>query len=385
MPFGGATDMVLPNLSEYREQVRNFILTEGEVFARQLDTEKRIPDLLLKRLRELALPRLTLPREYGGEGLKLQEYFPILEECAKSHGTIRILVHGINTMWRPMAYASKALKDRWFPAIAAGDAIPAFALTEPDTGTGADIGTVAVRRGDTYYLTGKKHLITFADIADVFTVVACTDRSKGGAGISAFLVPRNTPGFTVTLMPEMMGMKGSEHGILEFRDAPVPAANLIGQEGQGLEIVLRGFLDQSRAAIAQSCVGIAQRSLELAVEFAKQRVTFGKPIAERQAIQMMLAEMATAIQAGRHLVMDAARRFDAGLPLPKEAAMAKVFCLEMVGQVTDKALRIFGGRGLTTAYPIERLYRDARALWFEEGTAEIQKTVIARDLLHGHP
>lgn len=377
--------MALPDLARYRDEVRNFILTEGEVFARQLDTEKRIPDLLMKRLRELALPRLTLPREYGGEGLKLQEYFPILEECAKSHGTIRILVHGINTMWRPMAYASKALKDRWFPAIAAGDAIPAFALTEPDTGTGADIGTVAVRRGDTYYLTGKKHLITFADIADVFTVVACTDRSKGGAGISAFLVPRDTPGFTVTLMPEMMGMRGSEHGILEFRDAPVPAANLIGQEGQGLEIVLRGFLDQSRAAIAQSCVGIAQRSLELAVEFAKQRVTFGKPIAERQAIQMMLAEMATAIQAGRHLVMDAARRFDAGLPLPKEAAMAKVFCLEMVGQVTDKALRIFGGRGLTTAYPIERLYRDARALWFEEGTAEIQKTVIARDLLHGHP
>jgi alkylation response protein AidB-like acyl-CoA dehydrogenase len=377
--------MALPALSEYREQVRSFILTEGETFARQLDAEKRIPDLLLKRLRELGLPRLTLPREYGGEGLKLQEYFPILEECAKSHGTIRILVHGINTMWRPMAYASKNLKDRWFPAIAAGEAIPAFALTEPDTGTGADIGTVAVRRGDTYYLTGKKHLITFADIADVFTVVACTDRAKKGAGISAFLVPRDTPGFTVTLMPEMMGMKGSEHGILEFRDAPVPAESLIGQEGQGLEIVLRGFLDQSRAAIAQSCVGIAQRSLELALEFAKQRVTFGKPIAERQAIQMMLAEMATAIQAGRHLVLDAARRFDAGQPLAKEAAMAKVFCLEMVGEVTDKALRIFGGRGLTMAYPIERLYRDARALWFEEGTAEIQKIVIARELLHGHP
>jgi alkylation response protein AidB-like acyl-CoA dehydrogenase len=198
-------------------------------------------------------------------------------------------------------------------------------------------------------------------------------------------VERNTPGFTITLMPEMMGMKGSEHGILEFRDAPVPAEHLIGQEGEGLTIVLRGFLDQSRAAIAQSCVGIAQRSLELAADFAKQRVTFGKPIAERQAIQMMLAEMATAIHAGRLMVMDAARRFDAGLPLAKEAAMAKLFCLEMVGQVTDRALRIFGGRGLTMAYPIERLYRDARALWFEEGTAEIQKTVIAREVLYGRP
>ncbi|MEK7878980.1 MAG: acyl-CoA dehydrogenase family protein [candidate division NC10 bacterium] len=377
--------MALPKLEEYREQVRSFIQTEGEAFARQLDAEKRIPDGLLKRLRELGLMRLTFPREYGGEGLRLQEYFPILEECAKSHGTIRILVHGVNTMWRPMSYARKPLKDRWLTAIAAGEAIPAFALTEPDTGTGADIGTTAVRRGDTYYLTGNKHLITFADIADVFTVVACTDRSKGGAGISAFLVERNTPGFSMTMMPEMMGMKGSEHGILEFREAPVPAGNLLGEEGQGLEIVLRGFLDQSRAAIAQSCVGIAQRSLELAADFTKQRVTFGKPIAERQAIQMMLAEMATGIHAGRLLVMDAARRFDAGQPLAKEAAMAKVFCLEMVGEVTDRALRIFGGRGLTTAYPIERLYRDARALWFEEGTAEIQKTVIAREVLYGHP
>lgn len=377
--------MALPALAEYREQVRSFILTEGEAFARQLEADRRTPDALIKRLRELGLLRLTLPREYGGEGLKLREYFPILEECAKSHGTIRILVHGVNTLWRPLGYASKARKARWLPAIAAGEVIPAFALTEPDTGTGADIGTTAVRRGDTYYLTGKKHLITFADIADVFTVVACTDRSKRGAGISAFLVERNTPGFTITLMPEMMGMKGSEHGILEFREAPVPAENLIGEEGQGLDIVLRGFLDQSRAAIAQSCVGIAQRSLELAVDFAKQRITFGKPIAERQAIQMMLAEMATGIQAGRHLVMDAARRFDEGLPLAREAAMAKFFCLEMVGRVTDKALRIFGGRGLTVAYPMERLYRDARALWFEEGTAEIQKMVIARDLLYGHP
>ena len=377
--------MALPKLEEYREQVRSFILTEGEAFARQLDAERRIPDALLKRIRELGLMRLTFPREYGGEGLRLQEYFPILEECAKSHGTIRILVHGVNTMWRPMSFARKPLKDRWLTAIAAGEAIPAFALTEPDTGTGADIGTTAVRRGDTYYLSGNKHLITFADIADVFTVVACTDRSKGGAGISAFLVERDTPGFTMTMMPEMMGMRGSEHGILEFREAPVPAENLLGQEGDGLEIVLRGFLDQSRAAIAQSCVGIAQRSLELAADFTKTRVTFGKPIAERQAIQGMLAEMATGIHAGRLLVMDAARRFDAGEPLAKEAAMAKLFCLEMVGEVTDRALRIFGGRGLTTAYPIERLYRDARALWFEEGTAEIQKTVIAREVLYGHP
>ncbi|MBX6377950.1 MAG: acyl-CoA dehydrogenase family protein [Clostridia bacterium] len=377
--------MAIQDLAIYRQQVATFIATEGEAFARQLEAEKRIPDALMRRLRELGLLRLTIPKEYGGEGLKLQEYFPILEECAKSHGTIRILVHGINTLWRPLAYAGETQRNRWLTAIASGEAIPAFALTEPDTGTGADIGTMAVRRGDTYYLTGKKHLITFADMAHVFTVVACTDRSRRGEGVSAFIVERNTPGFTITLMPEMMNMKGSEHGILEFRDAPVPAENLIGREGDGLTIVLRGFLDQSRAAIAQSCVGIAQRSLDLATEFAKQRVTFGKPIAERQAVQAMIADMATEIHAGRLLVMDAARRFDEGLPLAREAAMAKLFCLEMVGRVTDRALRIFGGRGLTVAFPIERLYRDARALWFEEGTAEIQRTVIAREVLYGHP
>ncbi|MGK2940742.1 MAG: acyl-CoA dehydrogenase family protein [Immundisolibacter sp.] len=182
-------------------------------------------------------------------------------------------------------------------------------------------------------------------------------------------------------MPELMGMRGSEHGVLEFDAVPVAESDLIGEEGQGLEVALRGFLDQSRAAIAQTCVGLAQRALELAIEFASQRVTFGKPIAERQAIQMKLAEMTTAIAAGRHLALDAARRFDAGATITLEAAMAKLHGIEMVGKVTDDALRIFGGRGLTTAYPIERIYRDARTLWFEEGTAEIQKTVIARELL----
>ncbi len=377
--------MALPDLAAYRDQVRRFVLTEGEGFARELEADRRLPPGLLPRLRELGLLRLTLPREYGGEGLPHREYFPILEECAKGHGTLRLLVHGVNTMWRPLAAARAPLRERWLTAIAAGTAIPGFALTEPDTGTGADIGTTAVRRGDTYYLTGRKHLITFAELADVFTVVACTDRSRGARGISAFVVDRNTPGLTARPMPELMGLRGSDHGILEFRDAPVPAEHRIGEEGEGLALVLRGFLDQSRAAIAISCVGLAQRCLELATEFAKTRVTFGKPIAERQAIQMMLAEMATAIQAGRLLAMDAARRFDEGLPIAKEAAMAKLFCLEMVGQVTDRALRIFGGRGLSAEYPVERLYRDARALWFEEGTAEIQKTVIARELLTGRP
>lgn len=172
--------MALPPLPDYLAQVREFMSTEGEAFAGQIEAERRLPPTLLPRLRELGLTRLTLPREFGGEGLSLQDYFPILEECSKGHGSIRILVHGINTMWRPLAYARASVRSRWLTAIAAGEAIPGFALTEPDTGTGADIGTVAERRGQTWYLSGRKHLITFADIADVFTVVACTDRTRGG-------------------------------------------------------------------------------------------------------------------------------------------------------------------------------------------------------------
>lgn len=373
--------MSLPPLDEYRATVRAFMRTEGETFAARIESDGQLPPELLARVRELGLHRLTLPREYGGEGLRLQDYFPILEECSRGHGSVRILVHGINTMWRPLAHAQPPVRAHWLGAIAAGRAIAGFALTEPDTGTGADIGTTAERRGDTWYLTGRKHLITFADLADVFTVVACTDRARGGGGISAFVVPRDAPGLRITHMPDMMGMRGSAHGLLEFDAVAVAHGQMVGAEGRGLEVALRGFLDQSRAAIAQTCVGLAQQALDLAIAFAGERVTFGKPIAARQAVQIKLAEMATAIAAGRHLALDAARRFDAGESITLEAAMAKLHGIEMVGKVTDEALRIFGGRGLTRAYPIERIYRDARTLWFEEGTAEIQKTVIARELL----
>lgn len=368
--------MALPPLPAYLDQVRAFIAGDGETFATEIERTGAVPPALLARVRELGLTRLTLPREYGGEGLSLTDYFPILEACAQGHGSLRILVHGINTMWRPLAYATPDLRQGLLTAIATGRCVPGFALTEPDTGTGADIGTRAQREGDTYYLTGRKHLITFADIGDVFTVVA-----GAPGGISAFVVQRGAPGFSITYMPPMMGMRGSEHGVLEFDRTPVPVSHRLGEEGQGLEVALRGFLDQSRAAIAITCVGLAQRALDLSVAFAKERVTFGRPIAQRQAIQMHLAEMATDIAAARHLAMDAARHYDAGQPLTTQAAMAKLFGLEMVGRVTDAALRIFGGRGLTTAFPIERIYRDARTLWFEEGTAEIQKTVIARALL----
>jgi acyl-CoA dehydrogenase len=196
-----------------------------------------------------------------------------------------------------------------------------------------------------------------------------------------FLVPKDAPGLTIEMQPDGMGLHGCGHGELKFRDCRVPDTALVGEEGQGLNQALRGFLDVSRISIGASCVGMAQRALDLATDFSKRRITFGKAIATRQAMQMLIAEMVTDVMAARLLVMDAAARVDRGEPATSAAAMAKLFGLEMVGRVTDRSLQIFGGIGYLKTHAIERVYRDARAVRFEEGTAEIQKTVIARDWL----
>ncbi len=312
----------------------------------------------------------------------MSEYVSILEIVAQTHGSIRMVVHVHNGLWRLLdRYGTEEQKERYLTRWATGEVKLAFALTEPDAGTGTDIRTEARRIHDGWVLNGRKWLITFADIADAFVVVAYTDRTLGMHGISAFLVPRTAPGLRITLQPEEMGLLGTGHGVLEFEDCRIPTEALLGREGEGLQMVLRGFLDVSRISIAASCVGLAQRAVELARDHARRRVTFGKPLAERQAIQFMLAEMAVDVQAARLLVWEAAQRVDAGEACTTEAAMAKLFGLEMVGRVTDQALRICGGIGYLRGHPIERIYRDARALWFEEGTAEIQKLVIARALL----
>jgi alkylation response protein AidB-like acyl-CoA dehydrogenase len=295
-----------------------------------------------------------------------------------------MIVHVHNGLWRLVhGYGSPEQKRRLLGGWARAERKLAFALTEPDTGTGADIGTTARRDGDAWVLDGRKWLITFADVADEFVVVAYTDRAKRQEGISAFLVPRGAPGFTITDQTYGMGCYGTGHGLLEFRDCRVPADAMLGREGDGLRMVLRDFLDVSRISIGVACLGMAQRALDLAVAHAKRRVTFGKPIADRQAVQIMLAESAVDLEAARLLVYDAARRADAGLAFTTQASMAKLFGLEMVGRVTDRCLQVFAGIGYLRESPIERIYRDARAVRFEEGTAEIQKLVIARDLLQG--
>ncbi|MCL6549377.1 MAG: acyl-CoA dehydrogenase family protein, partial [Alicyclobacillus sp.] len=321
--------------------------------------------------------RMTLPEWAGGFGLSLAQYFPVLEEVARCHGSIRMVVHAYNSLWRPVGQGRPEQQQEWLPKVARGEALVAFALTEPGNGTGIDLQTTAVYDNGYFVLNGKKHLITFAEEASVLVVIAKTDPTAGRQGLTAFLVHKGTPGLTLDPMPEMMGDKGCSHAVLTFNNCRVPEADVLGEVGQGFDVALRGFLDQSRACIAQSGVGVAQQALDEAVAYVRRRTTFGKPLSSRQAVQMRIAEMATAVQAGRLLCREAARKFDEGQDISVVASMAKGFAIKMVRDVTDGALQLFGGIGYAVGSPVERLYRDARSLWFEEGTIEMQNMTIA--------
>ena len=372
---------IAEDLDGYSAFVKTFRETTLDPLSDEIEDSGHFPPDILRILGDADLLRLTLPTEYGGHGLSFSEYWPILEEVAKSHGSLRLLVHAANGFWRMIHnYGTTEQKQTYLTEVARGERYLGFALTEPGNGTGADLKSEARKEGDQWIVNGKKHLISFADLADPFHIFAYTDRSKGHEGVSAFLLHRDTPGFEIEHMPPTMGLRGSEHGIFHMDDATLPADNLLGDVGQGLEIAF-SFLEVSRLGIAASCLGLSQRFLELTTAFAKERVTFGKPLAERQAIQGYLAEMAVDVHALRSVVADAGRKFDQGVPIPAEASIAKLFGLESVGRVSDRGILVFGGIGYTRKHPIERMYRDARAMWFEEGTPTIQKLVIARTVL----
>jgi alkylation response protein AidB-like acyl-CoA dehydrogenase len=372
---------IAENLDRYKEFVRDFRERTLDPLSEEIETSGQLPDDIVRILADADLLRLTLPREYGGEGLCFSEYWPILEEVAKAHGSLRLIVHAGNGFWRMIHnYGNREQKQKYLPEVARGDRFLGFALTEPDVGTGADMKSEARMEGNNWIINGKKQLISFADLADPFHTFAYTDDSKGHEGVSAFLLDRDTSGFEIEHMPPTMGLRGSEHAIFHMNDARLPAENLLGEVGQGLDIAF-SFLEISRLSIGASCLGLAQRFLELAVEFAQERETFGKTLAKRQAIQGYLAEMAMDVYALRSIITDAGRKFDQGQSVLAEASIAKLFGLEAVGRVSDRAILVFGGIGYTQQYPIERMYRDARALWFEEGTPTIHKLVIARSLL----
>ena len=364
------------------DEIRGYVEGVGEAWADRIERDGEVPPELWDELRARGYLRLTAPGEYGGQGLALARYLELLELFSMSHGSLRMIVHVCNGIWRPIAaHATAAQRERFLGPLVAGEIKVAFALTEPDAGTGADIRCSVEREGDTYLVSGSKHLITFGTIADLLLVIARLPGTHGAEGTVAVMVPRAGEGVRAAPMPDSMGVRGTDHAVLSFDRAPVPVANRLGAEGEGLEVAVGGFLEPSRISLAMTCVGLAQRALDLAIEYATHRETFGRKLAERQAIAFKLAEMATDVEAARALVLSAARRWDSGEHALAAASQAKLFASEALQRVTDAALDIHGGRGYFSPSTIERVYRDARAQRFEEGTAEVQKMTIARELL----
>lgn len=370
---------------EFFRDVRDFIWSELDAYEGEIERTGRVPnDDLFPRLRRMRCFGLLVPESYGGVGLSVSQYLPILAEFSKIHGGIRVIVHVHNMTAKAInQLATEEQKRALLPGIATGEVSVAFGLTEPEAGSGRDIKSLAVRDGDHFVLTGQKHLITNSDFATHFMIFCYTAPERGAEGISALLVDRDTPGFTIADMPPLMGCRGGQHGHLTFRGARVPARNVLGQEGQGL-LQMTASLEVSRLFIAATSLGTAERALELSLSFAKERVTFGRPIAERQAVQTYLANMATDVYALRTMIGETARKVDQGRRIAAESSMCKLFGSEAVGRVTDQALLVHGGVGYTQMYPLERLYRDARLNWLEEGTPTIQRMVIAKSFLDGY-
>jgi alkylation response protein AidB-like acyl-CoA dehydrogenase len=368
--------MSRPTVAQFRE----FFVGEYEQAVQEIERTDVIPAQLLERAAELGAYRLTVPVEFGGWGLSAPEYLPYLEAAAAGPGSGRMLVHVTNGIWRPLVQFGTPEQRALVPQLAAGETVVAFSLTELAGGTGRDLHSIAKPDGNDWLISGEKHLITCADRADWLILVVASDDRRAKDSLTAFLVPRDTPGFDIDATQRTMGLHGTGHAWLRYHDMRVPDSCRLGAVGEGLTVAL-SFLDYSRVSLSNCMVGLAQRALEESAAFARRRVTFGRPIADRQAIQAHLADMHADVSAGRGLVQAAAARLAAVQDFTVQAATAKLFCLNMVGRVTDLALRVHGGYGYTTDASIERIYRDARGFWFEEGTQEIQQLVVARDVL----
>ncbi len=363
------------------EDWRRFFRDELEASAPEIEATEEVPEPLVAQMADLGVFGATVPAEYGGDGLSLPEFQPYLENAAMGPGCGRMFAHVANGFWRPLAAFGTAKQHEVVRDMAAGRAFCAFALTEPAGGTGRDLHSRAERDGDGWRATGEKHLITFADRASHLILTVATDERGAADSLTTFLVPRHeATGLRIDVTQQMMGLAGTGHGTVTFDGLRLDDAWRLGEVGQGLEVAM-SFLDYSRISLATCMVGTAQRAMDEAVAYARQRVTFGRPIADRQAVQVMVADMATDLAAARALTREAGRAFESGEPVTETAAKTKLFCQRMVAGVTDLALRVCGGVGYVRGSPIERIYRDSRGFWFEEGTAEIQQLVAARQVL----
>ena len=364
------------------ETVRRFVRERLRPLEEQVDREDEVPAQIVAEMRDLGLFGLSIPEEHGGLGLTMSEEVRVALELGGTTPAFRSVFGtnvGIGSQGLAMA-GSEAQKAEWLPRIASGEIVTSFALTEPGAGSdSASVQTKAVRDGDVYRLTGTKRFITNADKASLFTVMARTGE-PGAKGVSAFLVPAELPGVSVGRPEKKMGQQGAHVCDVNFDGAPVPAANRLGEEGEGFRIAMR-VLDRGRLHIAAVCVGIAERLIADSVGYAAERRQFGKALAEFQLIQAMIADSKTETMAARALVLEAAALKDRGEPITLEAAAAKYFASETVGRVADRAVQIFGGAGYIADYGVERLYRDVRLFRIYEGTSQIQQLVIARETI----
>lgn len=376
-------DFRLPEEVEMLKQtVRDFVYNTVDPRAQEIEEKDEIPAEILEMSKEMGLFGLSIPEEYGGLGIGMVGKCAVYEELGKTHNgfTTVIGAHtGIGTVGI-VEMGTEEQKRKYLPRMATGEWIGAFALTEPEAGSNAaNLKTTAVRKGDKYILNGSKHFITNGTIAHVFTVMAVTDPSKGPKGITSFIVERDFPGFRVGKVEKKMGLRGSHSVELFFEDCEVPVENVLGQEGQGYVNALK-ILANGRAGLAARNLGSCVKLLELSMDYAMQRVQFGKPIFEQQIIQHYLAEMALDIETLRSMVYRVAWMTDQKMNVIKEAAMVKLLGSEVFNRVADKAVQIHGGMGYMKEYPIERFYRDARITKIYEGTSEIQKNIIAAQL-----
>ena len=363
--------------------VRDFADRELAPRARELDEREEFSWEIWKGMATLGLMGVGIDPKYGGSGGGYRQMAIVEEEVARGDAatSVSLVAHMSLAAQTIYVYGDEDQKLMFVPPIAKGEKIAAWALTEPGGGSdAAALQTTAVLRDGTYYLNGSKIFITNGDVAEYIVVLATQDKSLRAKGISAFIVTKDTPGFQAIKQHGKMGMRGSSTTELLFEESPVPRERLLGQEGLGFNHAMN-VLDSSRPIIAAQCVGIAQAALEASVKYAQQRHAFGRAIAEHQAIQFMLADMATEIYAARVATMHACTLKDNGLPFINEASMAKLLASEMAVRVTSNAIQIHGGYGYFKDSPVERYFRDARVTTIYEGTSEVQRLIIARQLL----
>ena len=376
-------------LTEQQEMIRESAARFAEERlvpnSRQWEAAGAVDPSALREMGELGFMGMTVPEAYGGAGLDYVSYALALMEIAAGDGAVSTIMSVNNAPVCAIlqSAASETLRQKYLKPLAAGEMIGAFALTEPQAGSdAANLHSRATRTDDGYVITGTKQFITSGRIAGAVIVFAVTDPSAGKRGISAFVVPAGTPGMSVTALEHKMGQEASDTAQLSFEEALIPADHLIGREGEGYRIALAN-LEVGRIGIAAQCAGMARAALDHALAYAKERTAFGQAIANHQAVAFRLAEMATQLHAATTMVLEAAALRDAGRPCLKEACMAKLFASEAAERICSDAIQIFGGYGYSRELPVEKIYRDVRVAQIYEGTSDVQRIIISRQLLQG--